>query len=88
MQNNYFKQKSKGYGQILLELFPFVVLIGFYIGFYAYAVKVHTLADQLLPQHLMEQFDTFPIQCRHILHMHDGVWFRKKYFLTNDSCEN
>ena len=30
-------------------------------------------ADQLLPQLLMEQFDTFPIQCRHIEHMHEGV---------------
>ena len=39
-------------------------------------------ADQLLPQLLMEQFDTFPIQYRHIEHMHEGVWFRKKYFLT------
>ena len=23
---------------------------------------------------LMEQFDTLPIQCRHIEHMHEGVW--------------
>ena len=38
----------------------------FYIGFYAYAIIVHTRADQLLPQLLMEQFDTFPIQCRQI----------------------
>ena len=30
-------------------------------------------ADQLLPQLLMEQFDTLPIQCRHIEHMHEGV---------------
>ena len=29
IQDKYFKQKSKGYGQILLELFPFVVLNGF-----------------------------------------------------------
>ena len=27
-------------------------------------------ADQLLPQLLMEQFDTLPIQCRYIEHMH------------------
>ena len=26
-------------------------------------------------------FDTLPIQCRHIEHMHEGVWF-KKSFLT------
>ena len=45
-------------------------------------------ADQLLPQLLMEQFDTLPIQCRHIEHMHEGVWLRKNIFLQNDSCEN
>ena len=37
---------------------------------------------------LMEQFDTLPIQYRHIEHMHEGVWFRKKKFWQNDSCEN
>ena len=36
----------------------------------------------------MEQFDTFPIPCRHIEHMHEGVWFRKNNFRQNDSCEN
>ena len=46
----------------------------FYIGFYAYAIIVHTQADQLLPQLLMEQFDTFPIQCRHTDYMHEGVY--------------
>ena len=40
--------------------------MAFYIGFYANAIIVHTLADQLLPPLLMEQFDTYPIQCRHI----------------------
>ena len=49
-----------------------------YIGFYAYAIIVHTRDDQLLPQLLMEQFDTMPIKCRHIEHMHEGVCFRKK----------
>ena len=37
-------------------------------------------ADQLLPQLLMEQFDTLPIQCKHIEHMHEGVLFRKFFF--------
>ena len=60
----------------------------FNIGFYAYSIIGHTRADQLLPQLLMEQFDTFPIQCRHIEHMHEGVWFRKNNFWQNDSCEN
>ena len=62
--------------------------MAFNIGFYAYAIIGHTWADQLLLQLLMEQFDTFPIQCRHIEHMHEGVWFRKNNFCQNDSCEN
>ena len=37
--------------------------MAFNIGFYAYAIIGHTWAHQLLPQLLMEQFDTFPIQC-------------------------
>ena len=47
--------------------------MAFNIGFYAYAIIGHVQADQLLPQLLMEQFDTFPMQCRHIKHMHEGV---------------
>ena len=43
------------------------------IVLYAYAIIGHTRANQLLPQLLMEQFETFPIQCRHIEHMHEGV---------------
>ena len=41
---------------------------------------VPSWADQLLPQLLMEQFDTFPIQCRHIEHMHEGVCSEKIIF--------
>ena len=47
--------------------------MAFNIKFYAYAIIGRTRADQLLPQLLMEQFDTFPIQFRHIEHMHGGV---------------
>ena len=36
----------------------------------------------------MEQFDTLPIQCRHIEHMHEGVWFGKNDLWQNASCEN
>ena len=54
--------------------------MAFNIGFYAYAIIGKTWADQLLPQLLMEQFDTFPIHCRHIEHMHEGVWTRKNNF--------
>ena len=46
--------------------------MAFNIGFYAYAIIGHTRAHQLLPQLLMEHFDTLPIQCRHIEHMHEG----------------
>ena len=38
---------------------------------------VHTWADQILSQLLIEHFDTLPTQCRHIEHMHEGVWFPK-----------
>ena len=36
---------------------------------FVYAWIVPLWADQLLPQLLMEQFDTLPIQCRHIEHI-------------------
>ena len=49
---------------------------------FVYAWIVPLWADQLLPQLLIEQFDTLPLQCRHIEHMHEGVCFGKKYFLT------
>ena len=49
---------------------------------------VPSWADQLLPQLLMEQFETLPIQFKHIEHMHEGVLFRKNNFWQNDSCEN
>ena len=35
-----------------------------------YFVCIDGVFDQLLPQLLMEQFDTFPLQYRHIEHMH------------------
>ena len=41
---------------------------------FVYALIVPLWADQLLPQLLMEQFDTLPIQCRYIEHMHEGVY--------------
>ena len=48
---------------------------------------VPSWADQLLPQLLMEQFNTLPIQYRYIEHMHEGVWLKKKIW-QNDSYEN
>ena len=51
------------------------------LGCFHYILNApRTWVYQLLPQLLMEQFDTFLIQCRHIEHMHEGVWLRKKYF--------
>ena len=43
--------------------------MAFSIGFYAYAIIGHTRAEQLLPQLLMEQFDTFPMQCVYTLNI-------------------
>ena len=54
--------------------------MAFYKGVYAYAIIVQTRADQLLPQLLMEPFDTLPIQCRHIERMHEGIWFNIFFF--------
>ena len=56
---------------------------------------VPSWANQLLPQLLMEQLDTLPIQYRHIEHMHEGVWLNTlnicmKEFITfvyTDSTE-
>ena len=48
---------------------------------------VPSWANRLLPQLLMELFDTLPIQCRHIEHMHEGVWFRKNNFRQSDSSD-
>ena len=41
---------------------------------------VPSWADQLLPQLLIEQFDTLPIEYRHIEHMHEGVWLKNFFF--------
>ena len=48
---------------------------------------VPSWANQLLPQLLLEQFDTLPIQYRHIEHMHEGVWLTKINFGQKYSCE-
>ena len=47
---------------------------------FVYAKIVPSWADQLLPQLLIEQFDTLPSQYRHIKDMHKGVWIPKKMF--------
>ena len=50
----------------LRQLFPYMAFV--------YAWIVPLWADQLLLQLLMEQFDILLIQCRHIEHMHEGVY--------------
>ena len=65
-EKNIFLTKSQ-----LCELRPYFRLV-FHIG-HACAMIVHTQADQLLPQSLLEQFDTLHSQYRHIGHLHDEV---------------
>ena len=48
------------------QLFPYMAFV--------YALIVLLWADQLLPRLLMKQFDTLLIRCRHIEHMHEGVY--------------
>ena len=43
--------------------------MAFNVVLYAYAIIGHTWANQLLPQLLMEQFDTLTIQCRYTLNI-------------------
>ena len=50
---------------------------------FVYAWIVPLWANQLLPQLLMEQFDTWQIQCRDIEHMHEGFY----NFVSTDSTE-
>ena len=47
---------------------------------YACSMIVHTGADQLLSQLLMELFYTLYTQCIHIEHMHEVVWYIKTYY--------
>ena len=79
MQDKYFEQKKLGLGANSIRVISLCSSKWLFI-FYAYAIIVHTGANQLLQQLLMEQFDTVPIQCRHIEHMHEEVWFRKNNF--------
>ena len=56
---------------------------------FVYAWIVPLWAAQLLPQLLFEQFDTLRIQCRHIEHMHEGVYkFCLAQILLKSSFQN
>ena len=50
---------------------------------YACAMIVHTQADQLLSQLLMETFDTLTSQYRHIRHLHEEVKCQKYYIISS-----
>ena len=65
----------------LRQLFPYMAFVHAWI--------VSLWADQLLLQLLMRQFDTLPIQCRHIEHMHEGVYnFFFAQILLKSSYQN
>ena len=64
----------------LRQLFPYMAFV--------YAWIVPLWADQLLLQLLMEQFDTLPIQCRRIEHMHEGVYNFFAQILLKSSYQN
>ena len=56
---------------------------------FVFAWIVPLWVAQLLPQLLMEQFDTLRIQCRHIEHMHDAVYnFLFAQILLKSSFQN
>ena len=69
IQENCFHIK-KGLGANSIRVICLCFLNCVYI-----TVIVQTQADQLLPQLLIELFDTLPSQCRHIEHMREGDWF-------------
>ena len=67
MLNMYMKEF--GDKMYFLQKVIFGKLDNFSCRVYAYAMIVHTRADQLLPKVWMEQFDTLPSQCRRIARM-------------------
>ena len=52
------------------------------------AMKVHTRADQLLLQLLMDSFDTLLSHYRHIGNLHEEIWCRNNNFWQNGSFVN
>ena len=62
---------------------------------FVYALMVPSWADQHLPKLLMEQFDTLPIQCRHIEYLYNvdtlNIYmneFDSEKKIQNGSCEH
>ena len=60
------------------QCFPYMAFV--------YAWIVPLWADQFLAQLLMDQFNTLPIQCRHIEHMHEGVYIIFVCTNSNEIC--
>ena len=67
----------------LCELRQFLCIV-FNMGSMVVAIQ----ADQLLPQFLLEPFDTLPPQYRHIGHVHEEILFWKNIFLQICSFVN
>ena len=72
-------QKSISDKMVAMRTLTFFRLVSTKRG-YACSMIVHTQADHLLPQLLMELFNTLYTQCLHIEHMHEGVWFTETYY--------
>ena len=67
--------KEFGSEKIIFDKMTAVELSQFFPNMaFVYAWMVPSWANQLLPQLLMQQLDTLPIQCRNIEHMHEGVY--------------
>ena len=66
-------------GMIATDLEHFLLVLN---RGYAYdtCMIVHTNAVQVLPELLMDRFDTLPTQWGHIEHMHEGVLFKSNYY--------
>ena len=67
----------------LCELRQFLCIV-FNMG----SMVVDIRADQLLPQFLLEPFDTLPPQYRHTGHVHEEILFWKNIFLQICSFVN
>ena len=49
----------------------------YYKGFFLFYHSAYTGRSTPISKLLIEHFDTLPTQCRHIEHMHKGLWFPK-----------
>ena len=81
--------KKYYFGKIILTNLQLCELRQFlYIVFNMSSTVVPIRADQLLPQFLLEPFDTLPPQYRHTGHVHEEILFWKNIFLKICSFVN